>query len=63
MYGNLGIGEFNLSASKNYLTLVSFLLLGYAFLDKGFAYLGFAPFYVSEMVLGAGLPMFKNELA
>jgi len=55
LYDNLGIGGFNLSASKNYLALVSFLLLGYAFLDRGFAYLGFAPIYVSEMVLGAGL--------
>ena len=55
LYDNLGIEEFNLSASRNYLVLVSFLLLGYAFLDKGFAYLGFAPMYVSEMVLGVGL--------
>ena len=44
-----------MTTSKHYLALVSFMLLGYAFLDRGFAHLGFAPFYVGEVVLGAGL--------
>ena len=41
--------------ARVYLALFSVLLLGYAFLDRGFAYLGFAPVYVGEITLMAGL--------
>lgn len=38
-----------------YLKLLCLVLLGYALLGKGFAYLGFPPLYVSEMLLGMGV--------
>ena len=44
-----------MSISRLYLHCVGILLIGYAILDKGFAYLGFAPLFVGEMVLGAGM--------
>ena len=44
-----------MSLTKAYLALMGVLLLGYAFLDKGFAYLGYAPVYVGELVFAMGL--------
>jgi len=34
------------------LTLLGLLLAGYAFLDKGFAYLGYTPLFIGEIMLG-----------
>lgn len=34
------------------LWVMGFLLLGYAFLSKGFAYLGYPPFFIGELTLG-----------
>lgn len=36
-------------------TLLGLLLVGYAFLDKGFAYIGVPPIFVSEITLSIGL--------
>ena len=47
-----------MSLSKAYLALIAVLLIGYAFLDKGFAYIGYAPVYVGELSLAAGLFVF-----
>lgn len=44
-----------LSLGDTYLRGHSWLLLGYALAGKGFAYLGFAPLYVGEMILALGL--------
>jgi O-antigen ligase len=43
------------SISVLFLIAVGLLLLGYAFFDKGFAYIGHAPIYIGEVVLGLGL--------
>lgn len=40
---------------KTLFTLLGGLLLGYAFLDKGFAYVGVAPVFISEIVLAVCL--------
>jgi hypothetical protein len=40
------------------LSLIGFLLFGYAVGSKAFAYLGFANFYISEMVLGTCIALF-----
>lgn len=40
---------------NNYLALLAIVLLGYALMGKGFAYLGFAPLYVGEIALLAGI--------
>lgn len=47
--------ESRMSGSRIFLVLLSILLLGYAFLDKAFAYVGVPPFYVGEIVLGLGI--------
>lgn len=44
-----------LSVGKLYLAVVGVLLLGYAILDRGFAYLGVPPVFVSEIVLALGI--------
>ncbi|MPY74213.1 MAG: O-antigen ligase domain-containing protein [Alphaproteobacteria bacterium] len=44
-----------MSISRLYLHCVGVLLIGYAILDKGFAYLGVAPLFIGEMVLGIGM--------
>lgn len=44
-----------MSVSRFYLHVVGCLLIGYAILDKGFAYFGVAPIYVGEMVLAIGI--------
>jgi O-antigen ligase len=40
--------------SDHYLGLLSGVLLGYAFLGKGFAYLGFPPIFIGEIALFTG---------
>lgn len=44
-----------MSISKFYLGFISFVLIGYAFFDKGFAYVGYAPVYIGEIAFAAGL--------
>lgn len=44
-----------MTPSKLFLALMGLLLLGYAFLDRGFAALPFAPLFVGEIALLAGL--------
>lgn len=44
-----------MSVTRLYLHALSFLLIGYAIFDKGFAYVGFNPIYIGEMVLAVGL--------
>jgi hypothetical protein len=46
------------SLGDRYLLLLLGVLLGYAFIGKGFAYLGLPPVYVGEMVLLAGFIIF-----
>jgi hypothetical protein len=41
-----------------YLALLSFVLLGYAMLGKGFAYLGIPPIHIGEIALLAGVLVF-----
>src|SRR6266404_3843782 len=42
------------SLSDHYLVLLSGVLLGYAFLGKGFAYLGFPPIFIGEIAFFTG---------
>ena len=46
------------SEGDRYLTLLAIVLLGYALMGKGFAYLGFPPLYVGEFALLAGFVVF-----
>src|SRR5260370_23881274 len=41
--------------SDQYLILLSGVLLGYAMIGKGFAYLGLPPLFIGEIALSAGL--------
>jgi len=47
-----------LSWNDRYLALLAIVLLGYALLGKGFAYLGFPPLYVGEIAFLAGIVVF-----
>ncbi|MCA6114370.1 O-antigen ligase family protein [Bradyrhizobium sp. WSM 1738] len=47
-----------LSAGDRYLALLAIVLLGYALMGKGFAYLGFPPLYVGEMAFLTGIVVF-----
>jgi hypothetical protein len=47
-----------LSEGDRYLALLAILLLGYALMGKGFAYLGFPPLYVGEIALLTGIVVF-----
>ena len=47
-----------LSEGDRYLALLAIVLLGYALMGKGFAYLGFPPLYVGEIALLAGIVVF-----
>ncbi len=47
-----------MSLSKGYAAVIAVLLLGYAYFDKSFAYLGVAPIYVGEIVLAIGVLVF-----
>ena len=42
----------------HYIALLGIVLLGYALMGKGFAYLGFPPLYVGEIALLAGMVVF-----
>jgi hypothetical protein len=46
------------SGGDRYLALLAFVLLGYALMGKGFAYLGFPPLYVGEIALLTGIVVF-----
>jgi hypothetical protein len=47
-----------LSAGDRYLALLAIVLLGYALMGKGFAYLGFPPLYVGEIAFLTGIVVF-----
>src|SRR4026209_1870922 len=44
--------------ADRYLALLAIVLLGYALMGKGFAYLGFPPLYVGEIAFLAGIVVF-----
>lgn len=46
-----------MSVSRFYLNCIGFLLVGYAILDRGFAYLGYPPMFVGEACLALGMVM------
>jgi len=46
------------SGGDRYLALLAIVLLGYALMGKGFAYLGFPPLYVGEIALLTGIVVF-----
>jgi hypothetical protein len=46
------------SGGDRYLALLAIVLLGYAIMGKGFAYLGFPPLYVGEIALLTGIVVF-----
>jgi hypothetical protein len=50
--------QFALPTSELYLLLLCGVLLGYALLGKGFAYLGFPPLYIGEITFLAGVVFF-----
>jgi len=47
-----------LSEGDRYLALLAIVLLGYVLMGKGFAYLGFPPFYVGEIAFLSGIVVF-----
>jgi hypothetical protein len=47
-----------LSEGDRYLALLGIVLLGYALMGKGFAYLGFPPLYVGEIAFLTGIVVF-----
>ncbi len=51
-------GRRALSEGDRYLGLLAIVLLGYALMGKGFAYLGFPPLYVGEIAFLIGLVVF-----
>ncbi len=44
-----------------YLAFLAIVLLGYALMGKGFAYVGFPPFYVGEIAFLAGIAVFVRS--
>ena len=50
-----------LTAGDRYLTFLAIVLLGYALLGKGFAYIGFPPLYVGEIAFLAGIAVFVRS--
>lgn len=50
-----------LSTGDRYLALLSVVLLGYALMGKGFAYLGIPPLYVGEIAFLAGIAAFARS--
>jgi hypothetical protein len=57
----LKASEGALPVGDRYLALLSIVLLGYALMGKGFAYLGVPPLYVGEIALVTGIIiMFRN---
>jgi O-Antigen ligase len=53
--------ERTLLAGDRYLAFLAIVLLGYALMGKGFAYLGFPPLYVGEIVFLAGILVFVRS--
>ena len=47
-----------LAEGDRYLALLAIVLLGYALMGKGFAYLGFPPLYVGEIAILIGIVVF-----
>jgi hypothetical protein len=47
--------------ADRYLAFLAIVLLGYALLGKGFAYLGFPPLYIGEIALLAGIVVFVSS--
>src|SRR5262245_46549752 len=47
-----------LSLGDRYLALLAIVLLGYALMGKGFAYLGFPPLYMGEIAFLTGIVIF-----
>jgi hypothetical protein len=47
-----------LTAGDRYLALLAIVLLGYALMGKGFAYIGFRPLYVGEIAFFTGIAVF-----
>jgi hypothetical protein len=50
-----------LPAGDRYLVLLSTVLLGYALMGKGFAYIGFPPLYVGEIAFLTGMAVFARS--
>jgi hypothetical protein len=49
------------SAGDRYLTLLTIVLLGYALMGKGFAYIGLPPLYVGEIAFLIGIAVFLRS--
>jgi O-Antigen ligase len=49
------------SAGDRYLTLLTIVLLGYALMGKGFAYIGLPPLYVGEITFLIGIAVFLRS--
>jgi len=50
-----------LPAGDRYLALLAIVLLGYALMGKGFAYIGFPPLYVGEIAFLTGVAVFVRS--
>jgi hypothetical protein len=50
------------SLGDRYLVLLSGVLMGYAIVGKGFAYLGYPPIYIGELTFTAGLAVYLRSL-
>ena len=50
-----------LLAGDRYLAFLAIVLLGYALMGKGFAYIGLPPLYVGEIALLTGIAIFLNS--
>ena len=50
-----------LTAGDRYLALLAIVLLGYALMGKGFAYIGFPPLYVGEIAFLTGIVVFVRS--
>lgn len=50
-----------LTAGDRYLALLAIVLLGYALMGKGFAYIGFPPLYVGEIAFLTGIAVFVRS--
>jgi hypothetical protein len=51
------------SLGDRYLVLLSCVLMGYALVGKGFAYLGYPPVYIGEIAFSAGIALFLRSLS
>jgi|SRR5579883_889106 len=55
--------DLTLLLGNRYLTFLGIVLLGYAVMGRGFAYLGFPPLYIGEIALFAGAAVFFRSRA